>query len=187
MSIYSAINPPTLTTIHASSTSPEFNLGFLTVDATIREVVSQSAQVTRFNIEEGAEINDHVILGPVQLEIEGVISDTPLYLSTNPFATFTSGLLDLTAQDQNPQQPSSDAFETLTWFMAQKTLLSIISGSGRYYEQYQITRLRLPTTRQTGRALKFSLSLQKITVVLLDGTESGNADTKDSGDETEVE
>jgi hypothetical protein len=194
VSIYSVINPPSLTTIHAKNLGPSFNIP-IEIDATIREVVSQSAQVTRFNIEEGAEINDHVILGPVELEIEGVVSDTPLTLNLNPFSTFAAGLLDLTTPPQNPVQPSDDAYNTLMWYMSQKTLLYIVSGSGRYYgsdsltdpDGYQITRLRIPTTQQTGRALRFSLSLRKITVVLLDGTEVGNADTENSDNDDEIE
>src|SRR5713101_5273233 len=53
-------------------------LDVITIDATLQEVHKADAEVTEHPVELGADITDHVRPKPVELRIEGIISDTPI-------------------------------------------------------------------------------------------------------------
>lgn len=53
----------------------------ITLDATISDNLSISNEVTSLPIEDGADVNDHIIKKPLRLTIEGVVSNSPLYSS----------------------------------------------------------------------------------------------------------
>lgn len=50
----------------------------LQCDATIAEAHQMDASPTLFPLEDGSAITDHVILAPVQVNVTGIVSDTPL-------------------------------------------------------------------------------------------------------------
>lgn len=50
------------------------------IDVSVREQHNSSAEVTKFPVEEGADITDHVRLSPNQVVIEGVVTNQPLEL-----------------------------------------------------------------------------------------------------------
>lgn len=53
-------------------------LGALKLDAVLAEKVSHSAVVTKFPVEAGAEMSDHIFLEPMIYTLKGVVSDYPL-------------------------------------------------------------------------------------------------------------
>lgn len=48
------------------------------IDVEVRADVQRSNVVTRFPVEKGADVTDHVQPEPITLDIEGIVSDTPL-------------------------------------------------------------------------------------------------------------
>lgn len=51
----------------------------LQCDGVLNESHTRDSAPTQFPVESGASISDHIILGPVEVSITGVVSDTPLY------------------------------------------------------------------------------------------------------------
>lgn len=48
------------------------------IDVSVREVHGSSAELSKFPVEDGADITDHVRLLPKQIEIEGIVSNQPI-------------------------------------------------------------------------------------------------------------
>ena len=55
-------------------------IGSIEVDVTLTETHSQSAQITESPIETGSNVQDHRIVGPARLSMEGVVSNRPTTL-----------------------------------------------------------------------------------------------------------
>lgn len=187
MSFITVIEPPTKLTFEAQYFTKSEKVGDIPitvfpVDATVREVYSQSARMTDINVENGAIINDHIIVSPPELEIEGIISDTPVDLNPNPFSTFASGITDIFTDAESFVTPSKVAYDFFRVNMAAKRKFNITTGRD-FYKDYYITSLRMPLSENTGRALEFSCRMKKMTIVYLDGAGSGAADTKTPSDE----
>jgi hypothetical protein len=53
-------------------------IGAIAIDAVVREVHKFAGEVTEHPVEEGADISDHYRPAPRGVQLEGVISDTPL-------------------------------------------------------------------------------------------------------------
>jgi len=74
-------------------------IGFLKLDASLKESHNRTARVTENEIEDGSVISDHVKLDPKTLTMEGVISDTPISIlglgvSTDDFLGAANDFLD---------------------------------------------------------------------------------------------
>jgi len=182
MSIISVIDPPHKTVIAVGvGATGTYGDVWLSVDATVREGYSQSARITDLNIEDGSVVNDHIIMSPPELEIEGIISDTPVDLNPNPFAAFASGVDSLFSDDASTVIPAKNAYEFFRDKMAAKSAFNITTARD-YYIDYYITSLRMPLSERTGRAMEFNIRMKKVTVIDLQGGESGVADDKPADD-----
>lgn len=60
------------------------------LDATLRENFDATTEVTQHPVEDGADISDHVILKPLKLTIDGVISETPFSIEGQKLGFATS-------------------------------------------------------------------------------------------------
>jgi len=61
------------------------------VDATISETPTYDAEVTAFPVEDGPDVTDNIALRPITLQIDGVISETPITLKGTAASLVTSG------------------------------------------------------------------------------------------------
>lgn len=187
MSIVTIIEPPkqvVLSAVIAGSVAD--NTQELYIDATVNETFSQSARMTELNVEDGSVINDHIIMGPEELEVEGIVSDTPVDLNPNPFATFGAGFTGLFEEGgPEPKLPSQSAYEFLRDHMKEKSSFNVTTGRD-YYIGYYITSLRMPRTERTGRATEFSIRMQKLNIIDLAAGAAGVSDVI-SFDDSEVE
>lgn len=122
--------------------------GFV-IDAFISVAPSRQATVTKHPVDEGAEVNDHIILAPEVVTIEGVVTDTPLAAVTRDSAT----------------KPSSDAYAFLTKLQSEKTLVEIISNVYPPFSGMAMTSLSAPKTSKTGDSLRFNATFQHINIV----------------------
>lgn len=149
-------------------------IGFLKLDASIRETHNRTARVTDNEVEDGSIISDHVKLDPRTLSIEGEISDTPvsilgLGVSTDDFLGAANDFLDgdksaFEGLVKNTRRTPKEAWTYLNELMEKRTPFSVVTSLQRY-ENMIITSLSAPRTAANGRNLIFNGELKKIQIV----------------------
>lgn len=124
-------------------------VGFVVFDATVREVHSQENQITDHPVESGSDITDHVIRRPERLQLQGIVSGTPINLvSVGPLA------------EARPQA----AFEELSRLRREGELVTVTT-SLKIYPDMLIEALTVERSTGQGRALHFSLQLRQVNTV----------------------
>lgn len=147
---FGAMTPPRRTTLDT-----------LTVECTVEEVHSASAEVTEFPVEVGADITDHVRPKPKGLVLTGLISDTPLdtsllraAISNVPFAFEIAGAA-------NPAERTVLSRSEL-FFAALQALLDarapfLVHTPYRDYENMVLTDLSVPRDHTEGVTFRATL------------------------------
>jgi hypothetical protein len=125
-------------------------IGGYLIDAAISEEESLDADVTEYPVESGAVITDHVRNRPRKLDLEFVVSDTPIGAAAGARAA------DVV--------PSSEARQTLEALRATRQPFSVVT-SVRTYDNMVFTSLSFPRDGDTGDALRGKASLQQIEIV----------------------
>lgn len=116
-------------------------IGSLTIEATLSENHNFKSTVTRFPIEGGSIVSDHIVNDPEQVKIEGFISNTPV-----------KGEVDNHAQS---------AFDMLFAMWEAKELISVVTEH-RIYVDMAITDITVPRNAKTGQSIQFSADLMKV-------------------------
>jgi len=117
------------------------------LDVTMRENHNYSSRVTNYPIEDGSTLSDHIINEPTTLNLEGIVTDSPLAI----FPTFNR---------------SVKAFNQLVDLHRKRVVIKVVSGI-KVYEKMVITSLDVPREVLTGQSLRFNIQLQE---VILDST-----------------
>lgn len=116
-------------------------IGALTIEATLSENHSASSNITKYTVENGSNISDHIVNEPETITIEGFISNTPL-----------SGGFQNNAQE---------AFDALYEIRDNKELVTVITNY-RVYEDMALQNINIPRTQGTGQAIRFSAELVRV-------------------------
>ena len=116
------------------------------VDATITERHSHRAQATRFPVEVGAEITDHVHQLPDSISIDGIISDTPI------------GVIDGIAAE--PERAQARYNELLRAKEDGETV-DVVTAL-RSYENMVFEALEVRRDSNTGKAIGFTATLTEV-------------------------
>lgn len=158
----------------------------LIVDATISRTTSYENEVTMFPVESGADVTDHVRTKPITMNIDGIISETPLSLEAQKASLVTSGTSAANKSlggfkgasalvgaaggkvgaklFQSSNTPAELGRSLLESFILEKKLIRVAVGK-KFLDNMVMTRLSIPEDNQTGRAFKFSCTLQQIRIV----------------------
>jgi len=128
--------------------------GFL-IDASLRENHTYPNEVTSEPVESGADITDHVLVKPIEVTIEGVVSDTP-----------TGDAADARGVDT---VPSEDALQILEGISNNREPV-VIESSLRVFEDMVLENLDIPRDARTGAALQFAARFRQIILVTNDRT-----------------
>ena len=120
-------------------------IGNISLDATLSDDHTFTARATKFPLENGSFVSDHVEVDPIRLNIKGIVSDTPLSLLS----------------DFNR---SIDNFNRLTRLFESKAIISVITGI-RVYQNMVMTSLNIPRDVETGQSLTFEIDLQEMRFV----------------------
>lgn len=136
-------------------------IGEVRLDAAIREEHVASARVTESPVESGAKVSDHVFLEPESLNIDGVITDTPVYLHPAS-ANEDDGLLTVPLASSGSR--AIDAFEALRRLLANREPLTVVTGL-HVYNNMVMTNLNVPREPESGLALRFSCELRQVQIV----------------------
>lgn len=124
------------------------------IDLAITETLNLESTVTKYPIERGAKIADHVQNEPPTITLEGIVSDTPIgVIATDPTRqVVTGGAL-----------PSKDALTRLLAIRDAKEPVVIECNLGRF-EQMIMTSLEVPKSKEVGKALQFTVTFEQITL-----------------------
>lgn len=150
------------------------------LDASLRENHQRKSTPTRFPIENGQTISDHIILEPFDLEITGIITDTPIggvqQLLTEVATSGISALLppvgvvaaaaglSLFKALSNSKSPSVAAYVQLLKLQASAQPFDVLTSLYRYPSMW-ISNLSAPRDLDTGKALIFTVSLTQLILV----------------------
>lgn len=125
------------------------NFDYVELDASLSESHRGQADVTSNPIETGVEAADHIISRPDELQLEGVISNTPAIL-----------LAALRVDSDRAEQ----AYEKLVVVKDQGLLVTIFTTL-RLYEDMALINLEVPRTAATGNMVLLRLGFRAVQVV----------------------
>lgn len=153
----------------------------LKIDCTVSEEMSLEAQATLHEIEDGAEIADHVIQKGRTLQIEGIVSDTPINL-TGALIGDAAGLIGGTiggtagaiataagvvmanlalSESAKPSKAALDIFEEI---YANATPLVIVAGLATYTNMI-MEKFSAPRSAGNAGALVFKAAFRQVTII----------------------
>lgn len=123
----------------------------LELDATILESPEYTSTPTRNTVESGADITDHVVNEPVQLSLEGIVTNSPIGIMQS-LRALTSG---------NAWQ---DALNFLLKLRDDRLPFDFVGGL-QVYKNMIITSFNPSRTPKTGAALEFKMTMKQIKTV----------------------
>ena len=146
-------------------------LDIVTFDATLQETQTFTSEVTEHPVEQGADITDHVRPKPIELRIQGIITETPLddsLIMAAAKAVPGLGLLASSAFTLNSMLSNSGvvrgAFNSLRAIRDSGQPITV-STKYRSYSSMVITELAFTRDQHTGDAMAISLSLREVLTV----------------------
>ncbi len=126
---------------------PSF-LGYLLLfDATLKENHKSKNVITRQPVEKGVDITDHVRPEPDEIDLDAIITNTPII-----------------APGEDHTAAASSAYRTLLDLKNRATFLSV-STSLRDYDNMIISSLSVDRDVKTGQVLAVKVSFQSVLVV----------------------
>lgn len=143
----------------------------LSIDATMQETHSASAEVTEHPVEVGADITDHIRPKPVELHIDGVITNSPLgsdllrsAVSASPLGPGLAVGEAVASAIIGKAEFIKDAFNTLRRIRDTGQLV-VLATPYLQYESMAMTDLQIVRARDTGDALRFQATFRQIVTV----------------------
>jgi hypothetical protein len=165
-------------------------LDLLMVDGTLQETIVRQAEVTDHPVEvtstDVSSVSDHVRLRPIELKLEGVISDTPVRQSEIVAALqaippafglnfgvagsaavgFAGGALGLANQSQSPlfsgvMTRSQQAYETLRDIFSKHQLVTLVTVRDSF-DSMMMTDFVVPRDIQNAGGLRFSANFKQV-------------------------
>lgn len=146
--------------------------GEIPIDAFITRGHAMGSSVTRAPVEDGSNINDHVILDAKELTIEGLTSDHPVNLLANPAAVVGAAreVLGSTISDAlglgGGLTRSQEAAKKLENAWITKAELEVVTRLFTY-KRMVIQTLEWNESADVGEALAFRMQLIQLTKVTL--------------------
>lgn len=134
-------------------------VGIVQFDASVNEVHSDEAEITDHPIEEGSIVSDHIRKKPASIEINGLVTNTPITFLASVFGK--SPLVNNIVPSLGTRV--NDAYEELLRVMEAGETVDVIT-SLRDYENMAITSMTVNRNAQTGNVLDCTISLREIII-----------------------
>lgn len=131
-------------------------IGPISLDVIISEGASATSTITRNPVENGADINDHIIIEPMSFTMTGLVSN----VSSSVFESGAS----IIAQVTEDKTKSEKAWNDLLDLQASREPFTLIQGL-KSYDNVVIESLTYTQDKDTGNALRFTASLLEINIV----------------------
>ena len=156
-------------------------LELLKIDATRAEQHTFKSKATRHEVEDGANITDHVVKLERVVSIDGTISDDPITITEAAIGNFAgiagslvpglggavaTGALSKVGSElvSNGSKPSKDAMDVLEYIHAESIPLMIIT-SIKTYTNMSMESLQITRTPQNANSLVFKATFSEIRIV----------------------
>ncbi len=156
-------------------------LELLKIDATRAEEHSFKAKATQHEVEDGANISDHVIKAGRTVTLDGVISDDPISVLaaavgniggiTGSLVEGVGGAVATGAISKlgselvaNGSKPSKDAIDILE-YIYEESIPLMITTSIKTYTNMIMEDLRIPRSSRTANSLEFKASFREARIV----------------------
>lgn len=132
------------------------------LSAAVKEVTKRSYNKTKYPVESGGVISDHISTQPPTLQIDGVISAMTLGVTSGISSVISSGisLESLKSGMVGGKQRLTNAKKALEAIADQKAAITVVTGID-VYEDYTIDELSC-SRDNTAEKLTVSISLSKI-------------------------
>jgi len=153
------------------------NIGEVQLDVTLNEKHIYDAEVSQYPVEQGFEINDNIRKLPERLELEGIITNTPLQFAVTKiaqqlFSTSNSSSVRTNSRegDETFVEAGQNALLALLGRRIQgddngtPQIFDIITGL-RVFTSMACTSMTFPRSAQTGQAIRITASFVKINIV----------------------
>jgi Dit-like phage tail protein len=156
------------------------NSTVIQLDASLKEVHTRNSHATKFPVENGQVISDHIIIEPFDLEINGIITDTPIGgaagLLQEAGVSIASKLLPpaglaLVSQGvgllqslSNSKSPSVAAYVQLLNLQSKAQPFDVLTSLYRYPSMW-IDSISAPRDVETGKSLIFTVKLVQLILV----------------------
>ena len=139
------------------------------LDVIVSESVQTSSTITSNTVENGADVNDHIIINPMSFSMTGVVSDTKVQIlgGLNTLDSFT-----------RQTSPSQDAWEELLELQANRIPFTLITNL-KAYDNVVLENLSVLQDKDSSNSLNFTANLKEIIFV---GNEVLTADQFNSQD-----
>jgi hypothetical protein len=139
-------------------------LGGLILDVLVSEEIELEAEVTRYPVEDGTIISDHITQGPERLRISGLVSTADV----TAFAFVTSAVSLLRGEDGPGATKLVDAIDLLRSMHKARALVTVSTGQ-MLYEDMGFTRLKAVRSNgdKGGNWLEINAELMKVRKVKL--------------------
>lgn len=121
------------------------------VDAFLTEGHAYTNEITDDPAEDGSDLNDDIINKPIVIDVDGLISDSPI------------GAI-VAQRSQKGDLPSDDALAALLIVYFSRNTISI-ETSLQVYNNMGLVSLTVPVDKSTGRALRFKAQFKQLTIV----------------------
>jgi len=129
------------------------------LDASLTERHTFDSEVTEYPVEDGGDVTDNVRPKPIVVEIDGLISDTPI-----------GNMVDVRAHETSSPAgdleflPSEDALARLIAIRDAREPVTI-ETSLKLFENMAMTSLEVPRDARTGHALRFTATFQQVILI----------------------
>lgn len=162
--------------------APGTGKAVLTIDCTLRSAHSLDAQITQRELEDGSVVNDHMVVGPEQVVMEGVISETPLDLFSGLAASGVGAAASLLSQRRGLGAAAAtgllggkllgsingnrtvNSFDLMIQLQKKRILFDLVTGL-RNYKNMMLTSIVANRSSTIGQSIEFTATIKQITFV----------------------
>jgi len=136
----------------------------LELDAAVSETATFVSDVSEHPVESGSSIVDHVRPKPVEVKIDGIVTDTPLSMVQVRRAAQATGV-ELESPQNTPGR--ADAALAALLDLRDNPRRITVTTKRRVYSDMVLVSLTVPEDRATGDALRFSAAFRQVRTVTL--------------------
>ena len=136
----------------------------LQIDAVLTETHTITSAITDHPVEEGSNISDHSRPEPEQLQMDCLISNTPLS-GTNEVVKLKPTGTSVSSVAKADDSRAKSAYEQLLALRDKGAVVTVLT-SLREYTSMAIQSISIPRDVKSREALRFSVQLKKIRVVV---------------------
>lgn len=127
-------------------------IGTVAVDVSPSQNHVFPSKITENPVEDGTIFSDHVILLPIQVDIEGRVSDASLTIANAISGAFTGKL------------SAAEAFNELVKLQLDKEPFVVVTGL-KVYQNMMLENLSVPRSSTDGKSVHFNATLKEVQVI----------------------